>query len=117
VAVSATRIAFWMRGFGQRSLVATDTHLVLCKGRVAEQWVAWGDVERVLVVPSDLAPEWSRTRTNWFHVVPQPELAVMPPAAFVGGFGDMLVSCRASRAATQRVRSAVHAHGIPCEEI
>lgn len=114
LAVSVGRTIFWARGFGTRSLWETPTHLVLCKGAVVEQWVAWADLERVIVVHSDPAPEWSRTRTDWFHVIPQPELAVMPPAAFLSGFGDMLLSARGSDAAADRVRAVVHARGIPC---
>ncbi|MFC7485348.1 hypothetical protein ACOCJ7_02395 [Knoellia sp. CPCC 206453] len=115
LAASAVRTVWWARGFGARSLMATPTHLVLRKGGVADQWVAWDDLKSVIVVRSDPAPEWSRTRTNWFHVVPHPELAVMPPAAFVGGFGDMLVSSHGSGPAAEQVRAAVHARGIPCE--
>lgn len=72
-----------------------------------------GEVERISVVLSDPLPEWSRARNEWFHVIPHPELAVMPPAAFVGGFYDMLVSPSRSRAAAARVRRAAHARGIP----
>jgi hypothetical protein len=115
LAASAVRTLWWSRGFGSRTLMETPTHLVLCKGGVAEKWVAWDDLERVIVVRSDPAPEWSRLRTEWFHVIPYPELAVMPPAAFVGGFGDMLVSSHGSDAAADRVRAVVHARGIPCE--
>ena len=86
LAVSVARTVWWARGFGARVLMETPTHLVLCKRGVAEQWVAWDDLDRVSVVPSDPAPEWSQMRTDWFHVIPHPELAVMPPAAFVGGF-------------------------------
>ncbi len=117
LAVSVGRTVWWARGFGMRSLRSTSTHLVMCKANAVEQWVAWEDVERATIVHSDPLPEWSRARTDWFHVIPHPELAVMPPTAFVGGFGDMLVSSRASRAAADRVRSAFHAKGIPCEEI
>ena len=117
LAVSVARTVWWARGFGMRSLRSTSTHLMLCKADAVEQWVAWEDVERATIVHSDPLPEWSRARTDWFHVVPHPELAVMPPTALVAGFGDMLVSSRASREAADRVRSAFHARGIPGEEI
>lgn len=84
-AASVGRTAWWARGFGSRSLVATPTHLVLCRAQVPEQWVAWDELERITVIHSDPVTEWSRTRTDWFHIIPHPELAVMPPAAFVGG--------------------------------
>lgn len=115
LAASVARTWWWARGFGSRTLMETPTHLVLCKGGTAEQWVAWDDLERLVVVPSDPAPEWSRMRTDWFHVVPHPELAVMPPAAFVGGFRHMLLSSYGSRAAADRVRSVAHARSIPCQ--
>ncbi|GEM_PF-6117600 len=112
-AISVARAAFWARGFAQRSLKSTESHLILCKGEDVEQWIAWAEVEGLTVWPSDPAPEWSRSGTHWFSVIPRPELKVMPPAASLGGFNEMLVSYRASQAATERVCREADQRAIP----
>ncbi|KJK11754.1 hypothetical protein UB45_10880 [Terrabacter sp. 28] len=114
--VSIARTVSWSRGFAARELVSTPEHLVLCIRGEAEQWVSWSDVTHLEIVRSDLLPEWSRSRTDWFHVVPHPQVAVMPPTALITGFRDMLISSAGSQAAADRVRAVAQARGIRCEE-
>jgi hypothetical protein len=115
--ISVARTVSWSRGFAARELLSTPDHLVLCRRGEVEQWVAWRDVTGLEIVPSDLLPEWSKSRTDWFRVVPHPKEAVMPPTAFVNGFHELLISSAASRAAADRVRAVAHARGVPCDDV
>lgn len=117
VMISVARTVSWSRGFAARELLSTPDHLVLCARGEVEQWVAWDDITHLEIVPSDRLPEWSKSRTDWFRVVPRPQEAVMPPTAFVNGFHELLISSAASQAAADQVRAAAQARGIPRDEV
>lgn len=115
IALSAARTRYWARGFATRTLLSTPTHLVICRRDVPERWVAWSALDRVIAHPGPWLPEWSRNGGMWFNVSPEPALAIMPPRAFVGGFGEMLIPHRATEAAIERLRDEASLHHVTIE--
>lgn len=114
LALSALRVIFWANGMASRTVLATPTHLVLCQRDRPRHWIEWSAVEELFVTSTTFLPEWSRNGA-WFQVFPMPSIAVQPPMAIVGGFGEMLISRRASAAAADRVRAAAAGHAVPVE--
>ena len=115
IAVSAARTRLWARGFVTRRVISTPIHLVVCRRDVPEQWVAWLALDRLAAHRGPWLPEWSRNGGMWFFVAPEPALAILPPRAFIGGFGEMLIPHRATEAGIEWLRAEANSRHVTIE--
>lgn len=115
MAYAVVRARWRWRRLACRDLLVTPTHLVLRARDVVEQWVAWEDIDS-LVVFCTTPPQWLSPIAGqmWFHVYPEPCTAMVPAQPVLSGFAEMLISSEDSMEAALRVKEAAEARGLSC---
>lgn len=111
--VGLLRLAWWHLRLGARSVAATATHLVALEQDAPVRWIAWSELETLLVYASDNSPEWNGKKAkHWMLLHVEPEIRVQPESAFVGDFHNLLIGRRGERAAVAALRTVAKGHGV-----
>lgn len=108
------RVLLWRHWLGRRQLVVTPEHLIAVNRGRPERWVAWEDVQGLMVVPADRLPGWF-WGSRWLSVHVDPDLKVVPqksPAFVSGELAEMMISRRDAAAVLARLAAVAEPHGV-----